>query len=116
MIQSETDQSGRVSHEVKRDGDDVEIVMRREGGAWLGVNVTPEHARELAKALIEASGHGPIIVKSEERGAGWSAKIEIQRSCGECYLFEAPNKCLAWPPIDVIRPAANVKSNCRHWM
>ena len=60
-ITSETARSGMVSHEVRMDGEDVEIVLRREAfpGAYVSVNVTPEHARELAKVLMEVAGSEP---------------------------------------------------------
>lgn len=63
-ITSETAQSGMVSHEVERDGEDVEIVTRFGAGCQLSerrtCNVTPEHARELAEALLEVSGYSDI--------------------------------------------------------
>lgn len=55
-ITGETDQSGRVVHAVERDGDDVMVSVR--GEAWasrLSVNITREHARELAMALMEVA-------------------------------------------------------------
>jgi hypothetical protein len=56
-ITSETDQSGVVSHEVERDGADVRVITRwGAAGQCMAVNVTPEHAREPAKALMEVVG------------------------------------------------------------
>lgn len=55
-ITGETDQSGRVVHTVERDGDDVTISVRREASlARMSVNITREHARELAQALMEVA-------------------------------------------------------------
>lgn len=56
-ITSETDQSGVVSHEVERDGADVRVKVSFAGGYAGGAySITPEHAMELAKALMEAAG------------------------------------------------------------
>ena len=55
-ITGETDQSGRVVHTVERDGEDVRIAVRWE--LWqqrLALNITREHARELAKVLMECA-------------------------------------------------------------
>lgn len=53
-ITGETDQSGVVRHTVERDVEDVRIVVRQENDAWpRAVNITREHARELAKALMD---------------------------------------------------------------
>jgi len=55
-ITGETDQSGRVVHTVERDGEDVTISVQREASlASIVVNITREHARELAKALMEVA-------------------------------------------------------------
>lgn len=62
-ITGETDQSGVVRHTVERDGEDVRLVMRRESDDWvrlrldgaIPVNITREHARELAMALMEVA-------------------------------------------------------------
>lgn len=59
-ITGETDQSGRVVHTVERDWDDVTILVRWECATArlnrdLAVNITREHARELAKALMECA-------------------------------------------------------------
>lgn len=55
-ITGETDQSGRVVHTVERDGEDVRIVVRQENDAWpRAVNITREHARDLAMALMECA-------------------------------------------------------------
>jgi len=59
-IAGETDQSGRVVHEVRLEGDDVEIVTRKlDTDGRFAVNVTPKHARELAAALL-------IVAQGEE--------------------------------------------------
>jgi hypothetical protein len=59
-ITSETAQSGMVSHEVERDGEDVEIITRKlDTVVRFAVNVTPAHARELAMALMEVAGNEP---------------------------------------------------------
>lgn len=59
-ITGETDQSGHVVHTIERDGEDVTISVRREASlARMAVNVTREHARELAKALMEVAGEWP---------------------------------------------------------
>ena len=70
-ITSETAQSGMVSHEVRRDGEDVRVKVSFAGGYAGGAySITPEHARELAEALLEVSGY-PDIAQSINAYAEW---------------------------------------------
>lgn len=55
-ITGETDQSGVVRHTVERDGEDVTVSVRREASLdRMAVNIKREHARELAKVLMEVA-------------------------------------------------------------
>src|SRR5574343_501221 len=68
-ITGETDQSGRVVHTVERCGGDVILSVKSEAhhakirfDGTIPVNITREHARELAQALMEVAGDGLATV------------------------------------------------------